>query len=77
MNNSIVMAVSDRPVSSRGEGGRGRLKGGIVGNSQSPIGTQAGGSAFSEIPVGQAQKIGYLLRTGFMGGEPSVSLPIA
>src|SRR4030042_6526834 len=60
LNNSIVMAVSCGPVPGGRKGRRRRLKGGIVGNGQAPIGAQARGLAFPEIPIGQTQEFPYL-----------------
>jgi hypothetical protein len=72
-----MVAVSCGPVARGTQGRRGAFQGSIIGDRQSSVRAQAGGPAFTQVSVGNAQEIDDLLGAGLMIDEPAVSQPIS
>jgi len=71
--NSVMVAISRGTITRGAQGRFGTSQGRIIGDSQAPVGAQAGGLAFSQVSVGYAQELDDLLRAGLMPDEPAVS----
>ena len=76
LNHAIMMGIAAGAVTGSRQSRRGRLKRGVVGNVQFPVGAQAASLAIAQVTVDDTEESGDFFATGCVRLYPAVLFPI-